>query len=430
MLVYMPFICAFILLFMGVPVGLALLSSALLYFKFLTNTMPMSGVIQRMVTSTMSTGLLTIPMFLMVGTVMNSCGITDRLMKWCNALVGHKEGGLAQVNILLSTVNGGICGSSGADAAMQCKILVPQMTKLGYPIAFSAAVTAASGLIAPMIPPGNALILYATMTDTSVVRMFMAGYLPGILMCLGELLVVWVICRRHHWQTRSQRAGAGEIARTTLDAMWSIIVMVVLVAGLRFGFFTVIEGAVVIIVMCMIIGVCVYKTVRISKIPSMFVETYHISGNIMIMLMGSMLFGYYLTWARIPQGIAAGLLAVTTSKYIFMLLSMILMLVMGMFMDGTAMLMIVTPILYPVAVSYGIDIIQFGILMLVNGYVGSLTPPVGGVMYTVCNLTKVTIPEFFREVRPFIIVLLIIMVLIALIPEISTFLPNITYGAK
>ena len=427
-MIYVPCIIAFVLLFTGVPVGLALLSSAMLYFGFLTDTLPMTGVVQKMVTSTMSTSLLTIPMFLMVGTVMNHCGITDRLMRWCNTLVGHKEGGLAQVNVLLSTVNGGICGSSGADAAMQCKILVPEMTKAGYPIAFCAAVTAASGLIAPMIPPGNALILYATMTDTSVVRMFMAGYLPGLLMCVAELIVVKIICSRNHWQTRSERANMKEILTTTLDALWSILVMVVLIVGLRCGIFTVTEGAVVIICMCLFIGVFIYKTIKPQEIPHMFVETFHLTSNIMIMLMGSLLFGYYLTWARIPQNIATVMLSVTSNKFVFMLLAMILMLVMGMFMDGTAMLMIVTPILYPVAVSYNIDVLQFGILMLVNGYVGSLTPPVGGVMYTVCNLTKVSIPDFFRQVRPFICALLVVMVLIALFPAISTFLPNLTYG--
>ena len=427
MMTYMPCIVAFALLFAGVPVGLALLSSAMLYFGFLTDTLPMTGVVQKMVTSTMSTSLLTIPMFLMVGTVMNHCGITDRLMRWCNSLVGHKEGGLAQLNVILSTVNGGICGSSGADAAMECKILVPQMTKMGYPIAFSAAVTAASGLIAPMIPPGNALILYATMTDTSVVRMFMAGYLPGLLMCLAELIVVKYVCSKHHWQSRTARASGKEILVTTLDAMWSIAVMVVLVVGLRCGMFTVTEGAVVIICLCMFIGVFVYRTIKVSEIPAMFVETFHLTSNIMIMLMGSLLVGFYLPWARSPQEIATAMLSVTSSKYVFMLLSMILMLIMGMFMDGTAMLMIVTPILYPVAVSYHIDVLQFGIMMLLNGYVGSLTPPVGGVMYTVCNLTKVSIPDFFHEARPFIAALLVVMVLIALFPGISTFLPNLTY---
>jgi tripartite ATP-independent transporter DctM subunit len=425
---YLPCIIAFILLFSGVPVGLALLSSAMLYFGFLTDTLPMTGIIQRMVNSTMSTSLLTIPMFLMVGTVMNHCGITDRLMRWCNTLVGHKEGGLAQVNVLLSTVNGGICGSSSADAAMQCKMLVPEMTKAGYPLAFSAAVTAASGLIAPMIPPGNALILYSTMTDTSVVRMFMAGYIPGLLMCITEMMVVKYICHKHRLQTRSVRASGKEILKTTVDALWSIAVMIVLIGGLRFGLFTVTEGAVVIICMCMIIGIYVYKTIKVKDIPHMFVETFHLTSNIMFMLMGSLLFGYYLTWARIPQEIATSLLAVTTNKYIFIALAMMLMLVMGMLMDGTAMLMIVTPILYPIALSYNIDIIQFGILMLVNGYIGSLTPPVGGVMYTVCNLTHVTIPEFFKQVRPFIVALLFVMVLLAMFPSLSTFLPNLTYG--
>ncbi|MEM5779621.1 MAG: TRAP transporter large permease [Lawsonibacter sp.] len=427
-MIYMPCIVAFVLLFTGVPVGLALLSSAMLYFGFLTDTLPMTGVIQKMVASTMSTSLLTIPLFLMVGTVMNYVGITARLMRWCNTLVGHKDGGLAQVNVLLSTVNGGICGSSGADAAMQSKMLVPEMVKAGYPLAFSAAVTAASGLIAPMIPPGNALILYATMTDTSVVRMFMAGYLPGLLMCAAELIVVKIICSRNRWQTRSKRASAKEILTTTLDALWSILVMVVLIAGLRLGLFTVTEGAVVIICMCLLIGIFIYRTITPSQIPHMFVETFHLTGNIMVMLMGSLLFGYYLTWARIPQGIAGAMLSVTSNKFVFILLAMILMLVMGMFMDGTAMLMIVTPILYPVAVSYDINVIQFGILMLINGYVGSLTPPVGGVMYTVCNLTKVSIPDFFREVRPFIAALIVVMVLVALFPPISTLLPDLTYG--
>ncbi len=428
-MIYIPCIIAFLLLFTGVPVGLSLLSSAMIYFAFLTDTLPMTGLIQRMVSSTMSTGLLAIPMFLMVGTVMNYCGISNRLMRWCNTLVGHKAGGLAQVNVLLSTVNGGICGSSGADAAMQCKILVPEMKKAGYPVAFCAAVTAASGLIAPMIPPGNALILYATMTETSVMQMFMAGYLPGILMCVAELLVVKIVCTRNRWQTRSERATSREIFKTTIDAMWSIIVILVLILGLRFGFFTITEGAVVIILLCLIIGVFIYKSIRPSQIPAMFVETFNLTSTIMIMLMGSLLFGYYLTWARIPQDIANYLMEITSNKYVFMALAMVLMLVMGMFMDGTAMLMIVTPILFPIAVTYGINVIQFGILMLVNGYIGSLTPPVGGVMYTVCNITKVTIPEFFRQVRPFIFALIIVMLLIVAFPQISTFLPELMYGS-
>lgn len=427
-MIYLPGILAFILLFMGIPVGISLLVSALLYFGFMTDTLTLVSVVQRMISLSMSTSFLTIPCFLMVGIVMNKCGISSRLLRWCNALVGHHEGGLAQVNVLLSTVNGGMCGSSGADAAMQCKMLVPTMVKEGYPIAFAAAVTAASGLIAPMIPPGNLLILYSSMTDVSVVRMFMAGYLPGILMCVSLMVVVGIVCHKNHYQSRSIRASFKEILVSTIDASWSILIMLVLIVGIRMGFFNVNEGAIVIIILCFVIGLFVYKSIKVKEIPELFIETFHLTGNIMIMLMGSLLFGFYLTWARIPQDITATLMTISTSKYGFMAIAMIIMLIMGMLMDGTAMVMIVTPIFYPIAVVYGVDLIQFGILIIMNAYIGSLTPPVGGVMYTVCNITKVSIPDFFKQVKPFIAVLLLLMILTAVIPEISTFIPNAVYG--
>ena len=427
-MIYFPILVAFVLLFMGVPVGLALLSSALVYFGFITDTLPLTNVVQKMVNSNMSISLLNIPYFIMLGTVMNYTGITNRLMSWCNSLVGHLEGGLAHVNILLSTVNGGMCGSSGADAAMQCKILVPEMVKRGYPLNFAAAVTAASGLIAPMIPPGNLLILYATMTDMSVARMFMAGYIPGIMMCVAEMCVAGYICHKHHYQSRSQRAPLPELLVNTLNASWAILIMAVLIVGLRLGLFNVTEGAVVIILMCVIVGLVIYRDIRIQDIPKMFVESFHSAGNIIIMLMGSLMFGYYLTWAHIPHTIAAAMMTVTSSKYGFMALSMLLMLVMGMFIDGTAMVMIVTPILYPVAQEYGIPLIQFGILELINAYIGSLTPPLGGVMYIVCNLTHISVPEFSKAAWPFILVLLLVMLVIALVPGCSLLLPSLVYG--
>lgn len=428
LLIFIPCIIAFVLLFCGVPVGLALGSSAFIYFAFMTDTLPLTSVIQKMVQSSMSSSYITIPMFLFMGNVMNRCGITERLLGWCNALVGHRQGGLAQVNVLLSTVNGGICGSSSADAAMQCKILVPDMVKLGYPLAFSAAVTAASGLIAPVIPPGNTLILYGTMTDTSIVRMFMAGYIPGILMCIAEMIVVRIICRKNQYQTSSERANLKEIGRRTIDAFWSILAIVLLIVGLRGGLFNVTEGAVTISALCLFVGLVVYRTINIKDIPKMFVETFHESNNVLFMLIGSLLFGYYLTWARIPQVISTALMSLTSSKYVFILIAMFLMLIMGMFMDCGAMLMIVTPIFFPVAQSYGIDLIQFGILEIVNGYIGSLTPPVGGVMYTVCNLLHLPIPDFFKAVWPFIVALMVVLVIIALVPACTTWLPYLIYG--
>lgn len=425
---YIPFFVAFALLFAGIPVGLALLTSGLLYFGFLAHTLPMTSIIQNMIQNCMSTGLLTIPMFLFMGTVMNYCGLTARLLDWCNALVGHRKGGLAQVNVLLSTVNGGICGSSGADAAMQCKILVPEMVKKGYPIEFATAVTAASGLIAPMIPPGNALILYSTMTDISCVRMFMAGYLPGFLMCIAEMITVAIICNKNNYQSRSEKALWKEILIETKRAFWALVAITLLIVGLRFGFFNVHEGAVATSFLCIVVGLFIYKTISVRDIPRMFVEAFHTTSNIMIMLMGSMVFGFYLTWARIPQNMATLIMHISSSKYVFMVLSCVLMLIMGMFMDGTAMLMIVTPLLYPIAQKYGINLIHFGIVELVCGYIGSLTPPVGGVMYTCCNITKVSIPDFFNAVKPFILALLFVLLAVIFVPQISTLLPTVVYG--
>ena len=425
---YLPTIIAFILLFMDVPVGYALLTSALVYFGLMDKSLTMTSVVQKVISSNMSNSLITIPCFLMVGTVMNHCGITKRLMRWCNAMIGHVEGGLAQVNVLLSTVNGGMCGSSAADAAMQCKMLVPEMTKQGYPLAFSAAVTAATSLIAPMIPPGNGLLLYSSMTDTPVIRMFVAGYIPGLLMCVTDMAVVKYVCHKKHYQTRTAKATWRERARATVDAMWSILVMVILIVGIRMGLFNVQEGAVVIILLCLIIGVFIYREIHLKDIPMMFVETFHLSANIMFMLMGSLLFGFYLSWARIPQNITALLMSVSSSKWVFLIIAMGIMLVLGMLMDATAMLLVVTPILFPISQEYGINPIQFGILELINMYIGSLTPPVGGIMYTVCKITKCPMPDFIREAKIFIFAMMILLVLVAVFPQISTFLPTLIYG--
>lgn len=191
-MIYLPFIVSFVLMFMNVPVAVSLIIGSFIYFGFLTDTMGLTNVIQNLISSNMSTGLLALPFFVMIGVVMNYAGITKRLLHFCDTLVGHKTGGLAHVNVLLSTLNGGICGSGAADAAVQCKILVPEMEKRGYPKDFSAAVTAASGLIAPIIPPGNLMILYGVMASCSVSRMFVAGYVPGILMCVLEMTIVSV----------------------------------------------------------------------------------------------------------------------------------------------------------------------------------------------------------------------------------------------
>lgn len=426
---FLPIIITFVLMFFKVPVAISLIAGSLYYFSFVTDTMPLTMIIQKLVSSNMSSTLIAVPLFLMIGTIMNYAGITKRLMVLCECLVGHKIGGLGHVNVLLSTVNGGICGSAAADAAMQCKILVPEMTKRGYPLAFSGAVTAASGLISPIIPPGAGLILYAVMTENSVGKMFIAGYVPGILMCVVEMLIVAAIAHRRNFApSRDKRAGLKETVTAFVESIWSVLIILLLVVGIRMGFFTVSEGAAIIIAICFIVGLLIYKETKIKDIPKIFVEAFHGTSNIMLMILAAMLFGMYLSWAQIPQDITAYLTSITTNKYVFLLVSMLIMLVFGMFLDGTAVLMIMPPIMFPIACTFGVDPIHFGILMIVNCSIGSLTPPFGGVMYVVCNELRLPVQDFIKASWPFTVGLFLLLVLLVFAPEIVTFLPNLIYG--
>lgn len=426
---FLPIILAFALMFMNVPVAISLIAGAFYYFAFVTDTMPLTMIVQKLISSNMSSTLLAVPFFMMIGVIMNYAGITKRLMGFADSLIGHKVGGLAHVNVLLSTLNGGICGSGAADAAMQSKILVPEMTKRGYPKPFSAAVTAASGLISPIIPPGAGLILYGVMTETSVGKMFVAGYIPGILMCIVEMAVVAFISHRRRFPpSREKRATFKEVMISLLDSMWSLLIMVILIVGLRMGFFTVTEGACLVILLCFLVGFLGYKELHWKDVPKIFKEAFHSTGTIMIMIIAAVLFGMYLSWAQIPQEIAAWIMTFTTSKHLFMLMAMVLLLVFGMFLDGTAMLMIMTPLLFPIATQFGIGAVHFGIVMIINASIGSLTPPLGGVMYVVCNLLNVPIPKFVKAAWPFIVVLLLLLILLMFVPEIVNFLPDLVYG--
>lgn len=425
---FIPFIITFVLIFLNVPVAISMITGSFLYFAFIETGFSLTNVIQNLVSSNMSTDLLTIPYFIVMGVVMNYAGITARLMNFCESLIGHKVGGLAQVNVLLSTLNGGICGSSIADAAVQCKILVPEMEKKGYSREFSAAVTAASGLIAPMIPPGNNMILYAVIAGCSVTRMFFCGYVPGLLMCILEMIIVSVIShKRNYLPSREKRASLKEILFSFVQSIWAIIIAGVLIIGVRLGFFTIIEGAVVIIIMGLLVGLLFYKTFTIRDLPKIAIEAFREVSSIMLMIIGALCFGMYLSWARIPQTVASAMINTISSQFGFMVIAMLLLLVFGMLLNGASLLLIFTPLLWPIAQMYGINVYVFGILMIINVSIGALTPPVGGVMYTVMKITKVSMPAFTKEVMPFIIGLLILMIIFLVFPDIILWLPNLLY---
>ena len=425
---FLPVIVALIMMFMGIPVAISLLSASFVYFAFLTSNYTLTNIIQSLVTNAMSQTMLAAPFFIVVGVVMNYTGITARLLHFCDLLVGHKEGGLGYVNVLLSTINGGICGSGSADAALQCKILVPEMSKHGYPLAFSTVVTAASGLITPIIPPGVSLILYAVMASVSVGKMFAAGYIPGILLCISMMIVVRIYSKKYHWKgDRTEPAKLKEIVIAAKDSIWSLIIPIIMIVGIRGGFFTATEGGAIIILLCLMVGAFVYRTITWKHIPIILSESFHSIAAIMLLIIPSLVFGVYLNWERVPQKITEFMLGMTNSRVVFYLFVNLILLFFGMFLDGTALLMIMTPLLYPAAKAFGCDLVSFGIVIIINIAMGSLTPPFGGLMYVTCSLTKTSIQDFIKYAWAFLIAMAIVLLLVMVFPQLITFLPDLIY---
>ncbi len=429
MIAFIPVIVVFILYFSSVPIAFALFGSTLVYFGFIDNSSPVALLLQKFVTSTQSFPLLAIPFFVMAGSIMNYSGISKKLMMFADVLTGHMCGGLAQANVLLSMLMGGVSGSANADAAMESKMLVPEMEKRGYDKSFSTAITAASSVVTPVIPPGINLIIYALIAGCSVGRMFAAGYLPGILMTLILMVTVHIISRkRNYLPLRKKRASAKEIGKQTLDSLWALLFPFGIILGLRIGLFTPTEAGAVAVLYCIIIGKFVYKELKKEHIIPILKETVYGTSSVVLIIVAASVFGYYLNWQRIPQTMTAWLLSVTQNKYVMLLIFNVVMLIAGMFLEGGAVLIILTPLLVPVAVDLGVDVIHFGLICIVNIMIGGLTPPFGSMMFTCCSITDCKLENFVKEVFPFIIALLLALILITYIPQIVLILPWLLYG--
>lgn len=396
--IWLPLILVFILLAIRIPVCMAFIGGAVFYFGFIATEMPLNMILSKMVSAGMNMNLMAIPFFITAGLLMNYTGITSRMMKFADLCVGHMWGGLAQVNVLLSTLMGGLCGSSNADAAMQCKMLVPEMEERGFNRAFSAAVTASSALISPMIPPGVMLILYASITENSVLDMFMAGYLPGILMCIVLMLAVTYVSHRDGYRpVREKRATAKEILHGLVECFWAILMIVVLIVGLRSGIVTATEGGAVLCVLCVFVGMIIYRELHPRDLVVVAKEAFASVANVFGIIISATVFGLYLTYAQIPQKLTSLILGMDVGPIGFLLLVNVMLLIMGMLIDSAAVLLIAVPLLYPVAMQLGIDPIHFGIVCILNLSIGALTPPFGATMYQCCNLCEIEMPEFLKQ---------------------------------
>ena len=423
---YIPILLVFVFYFIGVPVAYALFAAALFYFTFYDAGMPVDLVLQRFITATASFPLLAVPFFIMAGSVMNHAGISKKLMLMASVLTGHFRGGLAQVNVVLSTLMGGVSGSANADAAMQSKILVPQMVKSGYNPAFSAAITAASSAVSPVIPPGIVLIIYALIAQVSVAKMFIAGYVPGLIMASALMITVSMLAKRRGYKPlREQGATGREMAAQFYDSFWALALPIGIVIGLRFGLFTPTEAGAIAVLAAVLIGLFIYKELTRSHFVPILKDTMYGTSSVVLVIVAASVFGYYLTWEQIPQRLTALLIEFTDNPYLLLAILNVFLLLLGMLLEGGAAMIIVAPLVVPVAVQLGIDPIHFGMVVIVNIMIGGITPPFGTMMFTTCSVTNVRVGEFVREVWPFILALLFSLMVVTYVPDLVMFLPNL-----
>lgn len=418
-----------ILLFANVPVFAAIVGACIAYFV----SNPEAGftaamAAQRMISGMQSVPMLAIPFFVATGALMNYCGITKRMLNFCKVLTQHMFGGLGQVNIVLSTLMGGMSGSSLADAAMEAKLLVPDMRRAGYPNGFASAITAASSMITPLIPPGIAAIIYGSITGTSIGRLFVAGIVPAVILCAAMMFVVSKYSKNHNIPRMSEeRPTARELWTSFKPAILPLCLPIIIIGGIRLGIFTPTEAGSVAILYAIVLGI-VYKEIRLDNVFACVKETVATTGSIMLIVGAATCFSWILTWENIPQTMTAALISLCHNKYLFLLLVNLFLLVVGMFVEATAAQIVLAPMLAPVAMAFGIDPVQFGMMFIFNMAIGSLTPPMGNLMFVTCGVTKCKTEDFIKDCRVFYVLLFAMLMLMSYIPAISTWLPNLIYG--
>ena len=426
LLSYTPLFLLLILFFLRVPIGFSLFIASMYYFTFINYGMPVDLTLQNAVSSIQSFTILAVPFFIMIGVVMNYSGISKRLLNFADLLVGHMTGGLGQVNVMLSTLLSGVSGSSNADAAMSCKILVPEMEKRGYDRGFCAAVTASASLIPSIIPPGIVLIIYCMAARVSIGRVFLAGYIPGILLCVAMMVTVTVISKRRGYpRARETRASIKELLLGARHAILALFMPLGFIMGIRFGLFTPTEGGAIAVLYCFIVGAFIYRELKLKDIVPIFRETFSSSAEVLFIIIGANLFGFYLTWERIPDALSTIILQYTDNKIVFLLAVNILLLVMGMFMEAAPVIIILMPLLIGPLQSLDISMVHFGIIMVLNLQIGGLTPPFGGMMFVCCQMLKLPMDKFVKANIPFLLAAIVVLFLVTYIPSLALFLPGI-----
>ena len=419
----------FLMLALSVPVSISLIVSSLVTVSAaLPIDLSTFVACQKMVSGVDSFSLLAVPFFILTGVLMNTGGIAQRLINLAKAFVGRIPGGLAHTNIVGNTMFGALSGSAVAASIAVGGVMLPEEEAAGYDKKFAAAANIASAPTGLIIPPSGILIIYAVLSGSSVVGMIMSGYIPGILWCLACMAVAFIVAKKNKYPT-SERLPASELFKYFVDAIPSILLIVIIIGGISSGIFTATESAAVAVAYTIFLAMVVYKSIKPSDLPRILREACETTAVIMFLIAASAVMSFVLSFTGLPDAIGNALLSVSDNKYVILLLINLLLLVACMFMDITPAVLIFAPIFLPVVKSFGMDPIHFGIMMVMNLGVGNITPPVGSSLFSGCQVANMDMEDMVKPLLPFYAAIFIALLLVAYVPWFSMVIPNLVMGS-
>ena len=415
----------FTLAILGAPVGVVVGLTTIFGFYYIDNTVFLSMVSQRMFSAMDNFTFLALPFFLLTGEIMNKVGLTTRLVDFSNLFFGRLKGGLAQVNIVTSIIFGGISGAAVADTAALGSIFIPAMTKQGYSRGFSTAVTVASSIIAPIIPPSIIMVLYGSIMEVSIAGLFAAGIVPGLMIGLSLMVMTRFMAVRHNFPTNKEEFTVRRVAQRTRGAMWALLMPIIILGGILGGFVTPTEAAAAAVGLALFVGLAVYRNLTFKILYNTFLESAITIGAITLILSSASVLAWFLAVEQVPEMVAQMFMSISNNKYVILLLINLFLILVGMFMDIGPSLLILGPILAPLAISLGVHPLHFGIMMCVNLNIALMTPPMGGCLFMGMIVSGLKLGELVRALWPFILVEMIVLGMVVYIPELTMFVPRL-----
>jgi len=417
-----------VFILMGMPVAFAIgISGALFFLQH--PELPATIPIQLTVTQTQNFALLAVPLFIMAGNFMNKTGITEQLLNLAAVLTGRLRGGIAQVSIALAALMGGVSGSCIADAAMQTRMLGDQMLKRGFSKGYAAGVLSFGSLLTPIIPPGIGFILYGTVGQVSIGRMFAAGFLPALLLWAALAFTIAVTAKRRGYQPeRTARPTLPEVGAALRGGIWAILFPVFLLLGLRMGVFTPSEIGAFAVIYAVVIGVVIYRKLKADGFAEALESSLMDVGAVMFLIALSGIFGYGIVFERIPELITDHMTGLTSNANVVMILIVLFILVAGCFIDGTVLIIMLTPIFLPLVREMDVDPVHFGLVFVLVATIGNFTPPVGSAMYAVCSILKCRIGDYTKESLPFLVAVSVVTLALIFLPEVVLLVPDWIFG--